>query len=387
MQRSLRFALVALAMGIAWSPQAHARAFQVGCDEPALRQAVEEAGFNGEEDAISLAPGCLYALAGIVIAYPDDGFPITIQGNNATISGKDQRTAFLVNTGATLHLIDVTVTKGRAGPTASGDGGAIYNAGALTLTRSTVSDSEARTGGGIYNLPGASLTLVLSSVTGNTAGLDGGGIRNEEGRVTLIDSTVSHNVANGPNGMGAGVFNDDTPSTPARAILTLSNCTFSGNSSRFGAGVFNDEGRVTVSHCTFSDNTAAEGGNGGGIYHRNYFGGGSFRLGNSILANTLGGYGYDCVRDPFLPSNAIKTTGVTLVEDGSCEIFGAISGDPKLGALTGHPAHHPLQAGSPALEAAQNLACPGVDQRGTQRPKDGNGDGVAHCDLGSHERP
>lgn len=380
------FALVAFAMGIAWSPETHARAFQVGCSELELRQSVEEASFNGEEDALWLAHACTYAMAGIVIAYADDGFPITIHGNGATISGQQQRTVFLVNPGAVLNLVDVTVTKGKAGPTASGDGGAVYNVGSLTLTRSTVSDSQAHRGGGIYNTPGASLTVIASTISGNTAGLDGGGIVNEEGRVTLIDSTVSGNRANGQNGMGAGIYNDDTPSTPARAVVTLSNCTFTGNASRFGAGVFNDEGRLLVNHCTFSDNTNVDGGNGGGIYHRNYFGNGTFKLGNSILANTLGNP-YDCVRDPYSASNTVASTGGNLVEDGSCEIFGASSGDPKLGAVTGRPAYHPLQAGSPAIDQAQGLACPGVDQRGGQRPKDGNGDGAAYCDLGAHERP
>jgi hypothetical protein len=378
-------ALVALAISAISPAAAHARAFQVGCNEAELRQAVEEAGFNGEEDVVWLDRSCVYPLAGILIAYPDDGFPLTIEGGGATISGQNQRTAFLVNPGATVYLNAVTITQGKAGPTASGDGGAIYNAGSLTLTGSTVSNSMAFKGGGIYNAPNATLAVIQSTVSGNTAGDDGGGIHNKEGRLTLIDSTVSGNSALASDGLGAGIFNEDRGSA-ARAIATLSNCTLSGNASRFGAGIFNDEGRVTVSHCTLSHNTNVDGGNGAGIYHRNYSGAGFFRLGHSIVSDSQGNP-YDCVRDPSSPTNLITTSGDNLIEDGSCQLPGAWSGDPKLGPLTGQPGVRPLLSGSPVIDLVQIAKCAGVDERGALRPKDGNADGTALCDLGAYEAP
>jgi hypothetical protein len=379
-------ALVAVAIGMTWSAAAHARAFEVACNVSALYEAMNEASANGEEDVLWLAQSCLYPLTGILLAYADSGFPLTIEGNGSTISGQNQRTALLVNPGATLYLTELTVTQGRAGPTASGDGGAIYNAGSLTLTRSTVSNSVARSGGGIFNVADASLTLIQSTIAGNTASENGGGIRNQDGRLTLIQSTVSGNAANGQSGMGGGVYNEDSSVMPARATATLSNSTISGNASRFGAGFFNDEGKATVSNCTLADNTTVGGGNGGGIYQRNYSGNARLRLGNSILANTQGG-GYECVRDPSLPSNTITPSGDNLIEDGSCQIAGGWSGDPKLGDLTGSPAYRPLLAGSPVIDLAQNTNCSGVDQRGATRPKDGNADGSFLCDLGAYEAP
>jgi hypothetical protein len=379
-------ALIALAIGAMSPAAAHARAFQVSCNEADLRQALEEAGFNGEEDVLWLARSCLYPMAGILIAYADSGFPITIQGNGATVSGKNQRTALLVNPGTTLHVNQLTLTEGRAGSTASGEGGAVYNSGSLTLTDSTVSNSAAYDGGGLYNTANASLTLIRSTVSGNTAGNDGGGIHNKEGRLTLIDSTVSGNSALGQlDGLGAGIYNEDRGSA-ARAVATLSNCTLSGNASRFGAGIFNDEGRVTVSHCTISHNTNVDGGNGAGIYHRNYSGAGFFRLGHSVVSDSQGNP-YDCARDPSSPTNQITPTGDNLIEDASCQVSGAWSGDPKLGPLTGSPAYRPLLPGSPVIDLTQNANCSGVDQRGVLRPKDGNADGSALCDLGAYEAP
>jgi hypothetical protein len=380
--RALPFvALLSILAASAWSGAAHARAYQVPCDVAELLWVVQEAGFNGQEDAIWLAPGCLYALNGIVIAYADDGHPLTIHGNGATLSGLDARTLLLVNPGATLHVQDATFTEGRAGATASGDGGAIWNAGALTLSEIDVTNSEALTGGGIFNAEGASLTLVRSSVRGNTAGRDGGGIRNQRGRLTLIDSSVTGNAANGQNGMGGGIYNEDD-GLGARAVVSITNSTVSGNASRFGAGLYNGEGRVTVSHGTFV-NKPVNGGN-GGIYHQNGNGAGSIRLSNSIVAGAQGD-GLDCARDPYVVTNPISAVGVNLIEDGSGPVAGALSGNPGLGPLAGLPAHHPLQAGSPAIDAANGAVCPGVDQRGVSRPRDGDGNTTPTCDIGAYE--
>ena len=380
-------ALVALALVALAPAMAQARAFQVGCNEAELRQAMDAAGFNDEEDVLWLAPDCVYPLKGILVAYPDGGAPITIEGGGARVSGQGQRTILLVSPGAQVYVNDLTFTEGRAGPTASGDGGAIYTAGALTLTRSTVSLSVAYTGGGIYNAQNASLTLVQSTVNANTATTNGGGIRNLEGRLTVIDSTLTGNFAGGSDGLGGAIYNDDPSSSPARAVATLANCTISGNASRFGAGIFNDQGRVTVSHCTIAHNTAIGGGSGAGIYHRNYSGTGLFRIGHSIVSDSSGGT-VECLRDPSNPSNLITPTGDNLIEDGSCQMPGVWSGDPKLGPLTGKPAHHPLLAGSPVVDLpTQTANCTGTDQRGALRPKDGNGDGLARCDLGAYEAP
>jgi hypothetical protein len=330
------------------------------------------AGANDEEDVLWLAPSCEYPLTETLIAFDDQGFPVTIQGRGATISGEDQRRGFIVLPGAALHLEDVTVRDGFAFFDA---GGAIFNAGTLTLTRSTVSESEATVGGGIFNRENAELTLLESTVSGNTASLVGGGIGNENGRLTLIGSTVSANTA--PR-LGGGIYNAISASA-ARAMATLVNCTVSGNASQFGAGVFNDEGVLVVSHCTLSDNTIVGSGTGGGIYHRNLTAGAGLKLDDSIVANSIAesGSASDCLLVANVP------LGLNLIGDGSCGA--SISGDPRLGSPTGNPAHHPLLPGSPAIDAALNFNCPGVDQRGARRPEDGNEDTTELCDLGSYE--
>ena len=58
-------------------------------------------------------------------------------------------------------------------------GGGIFNAGTLTLTNSTVSGNNAdENGGGIFNDNGGTPMLTNSTVSGNNAAVDGGGIFN-----------------------------------------------------------------------------------------------------------------------------------------------------------------------------------------------------------------
>ena len=62
--------------------------------------------------------------------------------------------------------------------------------------------------------------------------------------------------------------------------------------------------------------------------------------------------------------------------------------DIRLGPLGYHGGRtmtHRLLAGSAAIDGAQAEHCPETDQRGVDRPLDGDGDGVAACDVGAFE--
>jgi hypothetical protein len=64
--------------------------------------------------------------------------------------------------------------------------------------------------------------------------------------------------------------------------------------------------------------------------------------------------------------------------------------DPLLDSLRdngGGTATHALRPGSPAIDSGDDLDCPLTDQRGEIRPQDGNGDGMAVCDVGAYEVP
>jgi hypothetical protein len=42
--------------------------------------------------------------------------------------------------------------------------------------------------------------------------------------------------------------------------------------------------------------------------------------------------------------------------------------------------------GSPLRDAGDDANCPALEQRIADRPQDGDGDGVAHCDIGAGSR-
>ncbi|MFJ3231876.1 hypothetical protein [Streptomyces sp. NPDC086787] len=165
-----------------------------------------------------------------------------------------------------------------AGNRAVNDGGALLlsNAGTgstATITTSTFSDNQAGASGGAIRLQGSStLNLSDSSVSGNRAKGNGGGI---EGNifttgtaVTTLDSvTMTHNTA--VNG-GAIAMEGNGP-------LTVTNSTISANRTieGSGGGVYLANGRTnsfTGSHidgntATASDDNVASG---GGLFNSNF---------------------------------------------------------------------------------------------------------------------
>jgi len=108
-------------------------------------------------------------------------------------------------------------------------------------------------GGGMYNW-GSSLTVTGCTFTGNSAE-GGGGMYNARNSPTVSGCTFTGNLA--VEG-GGGMLN-------GRCSPTVSNCTFTGNLAEGGGGMHNAyPGNPTVTNCTFSGNSA---GGGGGMYN------------------------------------------------------------------------------------------------------------------------
>ena len=189
--------------------------------------------------------------------------------------------------------------------TAGGVGGSISlnSATSSWLIRTSVEDSTAYEGGGIYN--NGALTLVDSVVSGNTATVGGGGISNP-GSVLISSSEINDNVALGNNAVGGGVLNY------VNATLAVSDSSFVGNRSTsgsggavanngttsfdavvvaqnsaglFGGGVFNG-GKFTSQYSTYSENNASDGGAIADVY-----GSSSKFVGSSLWGNVASNNG------------------------------------------------------------------------------------------------
>jgi len=139
--------------------------------------------------------------------------PVTINGNNAT-------RVFNVLSGATVAMVNLTLTGGNG---SGGDGGAIENSGTLTLAGVTLNGNAASNGGAIRN--DGSLTILNSTLPGNSAAQDGGAIFNGAAHsLTLTNVTVTGNSA---TQNGGGIANN--------GIASLGNTIIAGNSATTSA--------------------------------------------------------------------------------------------------------------------------------------------------------
>ena len=141
-------------------------------------------------------------------------------------------------------------------------GGGIYIAGyysVLTVNNSTISNNTAyrRSGGGVATTDSA-ITITQSSVTGNSAGEDGGGVyihTDNYNALTITASTLSGNTA---DNSGGGVYVEHGPAS-------FSNSTFANNSAGYGGGLHvhsDDYGTSPLTNSTVSGNSARSSGGG-----------------------------------------------------------------------------------------------------------------------------
>ena len=310
-----------------------------------LREAIEAANTNNPVDACS--PGSSSTFD--IITFRESGvieltstLPIIkgqlrIDGSNqsVTIDGKDSARIMEVDQDANLEIINLIFVNGYApGPNS---GGAIRNLGKLTVTNSTFSNNKARSGGAIGNA--GNLSITNSAFIENRAFVYGG------------------SIVNGGE-------------------LTIENSTFARNRADYGGGIANvQRGKMNVNSSTLSENGAVLAG--GGIFIAD--GSDSVIVNNTIIARSRSGG--DC-KGTFNPGSKHN-----LIEDGTntCGLANNDNGnivgqDPKLGVLTDTvPYYFPLNADSPALNAADTTTCLSKDQRGVTRPQGGR------CDIGAVE--
>jgi Ca2+-binding RTX toxin-like protein len=126
----------------------------------------------------------------------DNRADITISGNNAN--------RIIHQTGATtdVDLLSVTLTNGNAGTGYTGGGAILVTQGTLDIYDTTIRNSTAGYGGGIY-ASAATVRLENSLIQGNSSSTSGGGLFLIGTATNLVNSTV---VGNSANADGGGIF-------------------------------------------------------------------------------------------------------------------------------------------------------------------------------------
>ena len=148
-----------------------------------------------------------------------------------------------------MNLIDSTIRNNRAY-----DGGGIYADNDLRIKNSTISGNNANGDGGGIKVRYDYVRIDDSVIDGNNANGDGGGVQDVD---VIIGSTISNNTA---GGNGGGV---------ASSLALILNSTISGNSAGGDGGGIRTAGGllsyyvVAIANSTITGNSA--GGDGGGI--------------------------------------------------------------------------------------------------------------------------
>ncbi|MFZ1640435.1 MAG: Calx-beta domain-containing protein [Candidatus Contendobacter sp.] len=314
-----------------------------------LRQAVLDANAAPGADTITFQAGLTGTIA-LTSGQIDIAGDLILQGPGArilTVSGNNASRILTVAVGTTVTIDGLTLANGSSG--SGNNGGAIDNQGALTVANSTLSGNRASYGGGIHNSSTGALTVTNSTLSGNVGTVFGGGIYN-------------------PGATGA---------------LTVTNSTLSGNrATYYGGGIYN-VGTLTVTHSTLFDNRT-------GSTVNNSRGGGIYTLGDLIIGNSLVSANFSLVGKEIYNGQAIRFTsqghnlfgvngdaGLTNATPVPSDLIpgaGVLIGQLICGlANNGGPTQtHLLATGSPAIDAGDNaLIPPGVttDQRGPGFPR------------------
>ncbi|MGK7295305.1 MAG: choice-of-anchor Q domain-containing protein [Candidatus Wenzhouxiangella sp. M2_3B_020] len=261
MENHRRTALAAAICATLGAGHAGAATFQVtntnDSGSGSLRDALTQANANAEADVIDLS-----SISGQTITLTSgqlstSGDEITIEGNEVTIdAGGNSRVVY--SYGTDLVINDLTIT-----------GGAVSG--------SQITRGVPAAGGGIYSKYNGSLTLNNSTVTGNQAEGRGGGISHSGGgALSINDSTISDNTAGSGGGLSADVGYQD---------IRIRNSVISGNSAiglPGGTERAIEEGPFGRGLAGYS---AA-----GGVYLVGYYGNVSIED-STITANTAGSFG------------------------------------------------------------------------------------------------
>jgi CSLREA domain-containing protein len=271
-----------------------------------------------------------------------------------------------VGPGPGSPVLTLTGVELRDGGGVARGAGILVEGGALTLERSTIAGATADAGAGMAQggglwLDGGSHTITASTIFGNNsigaASATGGGLGAESGtNLSLVNSTVSSNVAeSGSGGAAGGGLYTEGGTTLTHVTMDASSAT--GTAGSFGGNLF-AAGGINV---FFRATIVSGGGADEGTERCGTLGAGLVSQGSNLEAPVGGG----------------SQCGFS---SGAADRFGSTAGLTPVAERGGPTPTQALFSISPALDAIPSCFPHTTDQRGEPRPG-----GVA-CEIGAFER-
>ncbi|MBD9482780.1 CSLREA domain-containing protein [Pseudomonas sp. PDM14] len=290
---------------------------------------------------------------------------VTLSDNRAYahINGVPSRGGALANfTTAQLHRVRAQNNLVDGGDMTMGQGGALFNAGTLLMRDSRIEFNrcvdyhEVGMGCGLFNQGTADLARV--ALIGNRSMPDGmGGAILNLGTLTLTNATLSDNYS-GDKGAALDNGNRYNPQPSGTPSATLSHVTIADND---GYGLLNHDGTVSVRNAIIAGNRQRETDEPRNCHQQDS------AIALNVRGLLLGSDAGNCVGSLSVDNHQVLTRQLFALAENN----GTVA--------------HALRRTSAALDSAEG-ACPQYDQRGLTRPRDGDGDGIARCDLGAFER-
>ncbi|MFN8440259.1 MAG: choice-of-anchor Q domain-containing protein [Caldilineaceae bacterium] len=261
---------------------------------------------------------------------------------------------------------------------ATGNGGGVFATG-QTFFNQVLFDynKAAQSGGAIYGVTqlvgeSSGVVTVNDSLFEFNEAERGGGIALNGLSLMLSGSTFNKNIGSVRQCGGLSI----TTTLPSTAVALAFNSTIVANS----GGICHAEMAVDFTHMTVANNLTT------GIDLQGNSPA-NFVLRNSVVANNQNA---DCQMSSTQATLPWQRTHVQ--HPGNCTFAGqevTVNSDAQLGELGENGGNTPTLLplpGSPLIDRIQDSSlCEAFDQRGIQRPKDGDGDGTAACDLGAVE--
>lgn len=338
---------------------------------------------------------------------------LTIQNGSGGSTGTSQGGGIKhARAGSSLTLDQVTMSGNQTDADSYGGGAIYYGSGSKLTISNSIFNGNSQTqgngstlgGGAIFINSLGTVTISASQFTGNSATASGGAIYDKSAGMVISDSTFDTNSSNDIFGGGGAIYSDSPK---------LKRNLFKGNNANGnGGGLFLSQSQFgSIENCTFYSNSASAvggiGGKGGALYVQWAIIDGSLFSNNTLVANTasISAGGYYCsnclTADRFLNNifsantngncafqlGGANSQGSNIDSANTCGFAGTgdlINTDPLV--VAGAPASNggptlsiALQAGSPARDAGASAGCPATDQRGVDRPNNGQ------CDIGAYE--